>query len=145
MNIKIRSIFVNDKKADGTPFVDKNGNPYKMATLVVDSGKKASMFIGKFQEKYLPELQSWKAGDIVDVVFEKNGEYINFKIPTKTDNLEERVVSLELKVARLEGSLLSIKSTPVIAPESDETPKSVHQPTPTANTPFKSEVAKLME
>jgi hypothetical protein len=95
MRIKLKSVFINDKKSDGTPYKDKNGNPFKMCMIESENGNKASMFLGKFQEKQIPVLQTWKAGDTVDVIIEKNGEYTNFNLMTKTDLLEERVKKLE--------------------------------------------------
>ena len=96
--IKLKGVYINDTKKDGTPCVDKNGNPYKMIYIENTEGKKASMFCGKFQAKDLQIIQTWKAGDTVRVNLEKSGEYINFTIPSKTDEIVERVEKLEKAV-----------------------------------------------
>jgi len=103
-DIKIKSIYINDKKADGTPYIDKNGNPFKMAVIENLEGKKASMFCGKFQIKDLEHIQTWKSGDTVRINLEQDGNFLNFSLPKQTDELAERIASLELRVSRLEGT-----------------------------------------
>jgi len=109
--IKLKSIYINDKKKDGSPYIDKNGNPFKMAVIESDSGSKASMFCGKFQANDLKTIQIWKAGDTVRVNLEKSGEYINFSLPSKTDELLERVEKLEKAVFTIKTPQ-NIETTP---------------------------------
>ena len=118
MRTKLNSIFFNDKKKDGTPYVDKNGQPFKMAVIDTTDGK-ASMFCGKFQANDLIEMQQWQKGQEIDVIFEKSGEYMNFKLPTKTDLLEERVKLLENAVfgGQRSSNATSATNTPTIAPQ----------------------------
>lgn len=101
--VKLKSIYINEKKADGTPYIDKNGNPFKMAVIENEAGHKASMFCGKFQAKDLEEIKAWKSGDTVRVNLETDGKYINFSLPSKTDELQERITGIELRLSRLEG------------------------------------------
>ena len=96
-------IYINEKKSDGTPYIDKNGNPFKMAVIENEKGDKASMYCGKFQAKDLEEIKTWKSGDTVRVNLEQDGKYINFSLPSKTDELSEKIASLELRICRLEG------------------------------------------
>jgi len=112
--IKLKAIYINDKKADGTPYVDKNGNPFKMAVIENEKGDKASMFCGKFQAKDLEEIKTWKSGDIVKVNLEQDGKYINFSLPSKTDELQERITGIELRLSRLEGKA---EAKELLAPE----------------------------
>lgn len=99
----LKSIYINEKKADGTPYIDKNGNPFKIAVIENEKGDKASMFCGKFQAKDLEEIKTWKSGDIVKVSLEQDGKYVNFSLPSKTDELQERITGIELRLSRLEG------------------------------------------
>lgn len=102
MKTTLKSIYINDKKADGTPYKDKNGNPFKMAVIETTDGVKASMYLHhKFGEKDLKTISEWKEGDEVNIIIEKAGDFTNFKIPTKTDLLEERVLVLEDKLEKL--------------------------------------------
>ena len=61
------------------------------------------MFCGKFQAKDLEEIKTWKSGDTVRVNLETDGKYINFSLPSKTDELQERITGIELRLSRLEG------------------------------------------
>lgn len=111
MLAQIKSIYINDKKPSGEPYIDKTGNPFKRAVLETADGKKASMIISqKYGAKDLATIQEWKAGDFVDVVFEEIGQFTNFKIPTKTDIVVEKTNSLEERVKTLETSFTLLKS-----------------------------------
>lgn len=101
--VKLKSIYINEKKADGTPYIDKNGNPFKMAVIENEAGHKASMFCGKFQAKDLEEIKTWKSGDVVKINLEQDGKFLNFSIPNRTDELQDKIANLELRVSRLEG------------------------------------------
>lgn len=102
MQVIVQSFNLNSSRQDGTPYVDKNGNPFKMAILETQDGRKASMYVGKFQQKLIPIMQSWTPGKAIDVEFEQKGEYLNFKIPSKMD---KRLSALELRISRIEGIL----------------------------------------
>ena len=102
MKIKIETIYINDSKQDGTAFVDKNGKPFKMANLKFD-GKSASMFLGQqYGAKDLATIQTWSAGMEVDIILEESGQYLNFKIPNKTD---KELESIKFRLSRIEGVL----------------------------------------
>lgn len=130
--IKLKSIYINDKKADGTPYIDKNGNPFKMAVIENEKGDKASMFCGKFQAKDLEEIKAWKSGDTVRVNLETDGKYINFSLPSKTDELQERITGIELRLSRLEGKAESKELFAPAEKEELEKMKDVLSENPTA-------------
>ena len=89
--IKLEKVFINDKKSDGTPFVNKNGGKYEMAVIYWE-GKSASCYLdAKFGEKKKEIISKWTQGSTVSVKIEQNGSYLNFDIPSKLDLLEERV------------------------------------------------------
>lgn len=78
--------------------VSKTNKPYTMVFIKVGD-KSASMYCDtKYGQKDLEKAQSWNVGDTVLLGFEKSGEYLNFKIPGKTDLLEARVEELEKAV-----------------------------------------------
>lgn len=108
---QIKSIYINDKKPSGEPYIDRTGNPFKRAVLETADGKKASMIISQnYGKKDLAIIQEWKAGDFVDVVLEQSGDFLNFKLPTKTDIVVEKTNSLEERVKTLETSFTLLKS-----------------------------------
>lgn len=97
-DIIISKIYINKTAKDGSPLVNQKGQPYVMAVLENSEGKKASCYIGQFHgawDKKLDVISKWKSGDKVRVNLEQNGQYINFSLPTKTEELEERVAKLE--------------------------------------------------
>jgi len=96
--VELKSIFINEKKKDGTMYLNKNNEPFKMAVIESVGGHKASMYCGKFQQKDLQTIMTWKPGQKVRVNLEEDGQFINFSFPSKTDELEERVLALEKAV-----------------------------------------------
>jgi hypothetical protein len=98
--VKLEKIYINTEK-EGQPLKTKNGDEYTMVVIEVN-GQKASMFCdNKRNSKNIDLAKTWKPGDIIQVVIEKNGDFLNFKIPGKYDELEARVASLE---AIIEGT-----------------------------------------
>lgn len=84
MIVKIGSIFLNDTKADGSQYINKNGEPFHMANLKSDQGNKASMYLGPNDSEYLRIIQGWRAGDEVEVIIEESERGPNFKPVTGT-------------------------------------------------------------
>jgi len=81
MRIKLSKVFINEKKKDGTPYVNKNGEPFKMAFITSENGNKASMYIGQMDLHKFEIVSKWKEGDEVDVEITKSGEFTNFDLP----------------------------------------------------------------
>jgi hypothetical protein len=86
--ITLTKVFVNHESKDGKPFK----TPLVNITFTSEEGKelRASSFVATDS----PAL-NWKGGDSVELEFEKNGEYLNFKAPKLVDALEARVKALE--------------------------------------------------
>lgn len=108
MKLTIKSIYVNDRKMDGTPFINKKGEAYSMANLEFELNgetKKASMYLGKVNAKEKEVLSTWSSGQEVEVVLEQNGSYTNFRLPSKTDALNETVENHETRITKLEKVL----------------------------------------
>ncbi len=88
----IKKLYLSDKTKDGKAFVTRGGKPYKKIAIYVDDyPKPLSAFLFNADD----EMLSWKVGDTVEVLVEQNGEYYNFKVPTRLDRLEIRVNALE--------------------------------------------------
>lgn len=81
MRVKLKSVYLNTKKKDGTPYINKNGEPFKMAVITSELGNKASKYLGVGNEKAEALISSWKAGDEVEVEITKSGVYNNFDLP----------------------------------------------------------------
>lgn len=85
--------------------ISKAGRGYNMAILETDGGKLSCYMDKEYDMKYknLEKIQQWKEGDKVTIDIEQNGDYLNFKLPSKNDILTERIFELEGRVERLEG------------------------------------------
>jgi len=80
MQIKLKSCFINSTKKDGTSYINKNGEPFKMCNITSENGNRASLYIGSTDTWKLEIVEKWKSGDEVNVNLTKSGEYINFDI-----------------------------------------------------------------
>ena len=80
MQVKLKNVFVNKTKKDGTPYVNKNGENFAMANIVSENGNKASCYIGKNDIEKLAVISSWRPGDTVEVEITKSGDYTNFNL-----------------------------------------------------------------
>lgn len=78
--VKIKSIFVNSKKKDGTPYVNKNGDNFQMAVLTSESGNKASLYLGARDINKLALVKTWKPGDQVEVTITESNGFKNFDV-----------------------------------------------------------------
>jgi hypothetical protein len=90
---EIKSLIIGDKKKDGTPLIDKRGNPYKK--IVIKTEPTGAQWVSGFIRNEKDERFSWKVGDTVTIKVEPNGEYLNFILPLPSDLFEERIKSLE--------------------------------------------------
>lgn len=76
----------------------KNGRAYAMPIIQTEDGRKMSMYIDKeFDTKVhnLEKIEELQEGDELTVSVEQNGDYLNFKLPSKTDLLDARVDLVE--------------------------------------------------
>jgi hypothetical protein len=91
--VKITGIWINDKDKEGKKFISSRGKGYWKVAILCD----------KYPKKYLSSLIfdedderfHWQIGDEIEIVVEKNGDFLNFKVPTRLDRLEIRVKALE--------------------------------------------------
>jgi len=113
MKVKIKNISIADN-IKGQPMIDKNGTPYKTAWLDIGDGKNYSMFIGqKYGQKDYEVISTWRAEQEVEIIIEQKGQYFNFKLPNKTDLLEERVEILERQLKTMWAKVKPLVEKPV--------------------------------
>ncbi len=90
----LSKVYINDKSREGKEFITEKGK--KFWKIAVQDEK-------EYGNEYLSDLIfdeddirfNWKPGQQVNVVVEKKGQYLNFKMPDKFDYLEARVEALE--------------------------------------------------
>lgn len=109
--IRVQKLYVNDKTKDGKPFYTKKGKPYKIANITCGDGTAGSMFI--FDDR---DLDKVTVGKEVQVDVEVNGQYTNFRLPSKENLLEQRISNLEQRMDKLykflAGKLEKVADTP---------------------------------
>lgn len=113
--VTLKSVFINDRNSKQEPYIDKNGKPFKMVNIVSDKGNKASMYIGEFGKKFLPIIEKWKAGDTVDLIIKKDGDFTNFRLPTANDGLREDIEALKVKVNTLTSQVEALTNNKLLA------------------------------
>lgn len=89
---KLTKIYINDTKKDGTKLVDRYGKPFRKIAIQTD--KHAGYLSDFIFREDDPKLQ-WQVGDEVEIIAYQNGDYKNFKVPTRLDRLELRIEALE--------------------------------------------------
>lgn len=121
----ITKIYKTNKDKQGNQLM-ANGRPYtRMSVKVAEYGDK---WVSGFENK---QNRDWKEGQVVEMIIEQNGEYLNFSLPKDagTSQLNDKLELVLTKLAKIElmVSLLGDKK------KSDEinvpTPAGVHYPT----------------
>lgn len=98
-NVRILKVFKSDKTKDGTLFKDKNGKPfYKIAIKTDKFGEDwySCLAFGKDDP-----VMNLKEGDEKTLNVWQDGQWKNFKLPSKLDILEDRVTAIERKLNSL--------------------------------------------
>lgn len=99
MKLNITGVTRYDKDKEGNPLKTKDGRPY---TRLVVRCKEYDKPISGFDS---PQTKDLKEGDVVEAEVEQKGEYLNFRLPNKTESLENEIVKLKLRVSSLESKL----------------------------------------
>lgn len=99
--IQIDKIYRNDTNKEGKPYKDKRGNPFKLVTITTKDKQGNSQRLSMCDYKEL--TADWVDGQMIEVDITKNGDFLNFALPSKTDLLEKRVQSLEDRLNALES------------------------------------------
>lgn len=100
MQVTLTKISIQDKKKDGSPMVTKKGKPFR--TIGIQTKEHADKWLSGFLWEQGEEMETWQSGQQVNILVEQNGQYLNFKVPNRSDALEERILSLEKRVSILE-------------------------------------------
>jgi len=91
--VTITKIYRSFKDKQGNTLRSKDGREYeKVAIQTAEYGDK---WIGGFGNK---SNSYWREGDIVDIIIEENGQFMNFKMPRVWDeirDLKKRIEELE--------------------------------------------------
>lgn len=105
----LTKVFISEKSKEGVPFVSKKtGKPFKKIGIMTT--KHGEAWLSAFINSSDDLKNNWKVGDEVQVVVEKNGDWLNFTSPTNFDILKEKHYQLEDRVKLLEQVVNQLKS-----------------------------------
>lgn len=116
--ITIKRLFRNDARKDGTPYVDKFGKKFVRVSIIAvgKDGNEYNMSNCDYKNE-TAELEEGKSY-VFDI--EKNGDFINFRLPRKVDLLETRIESIEQRLAKLEKAVPTKEAMAVADPKEFE-------------------------
>lgn len=101
--VTITKLYVNDKNKNGEPLVNSNGKPFKK--ISIQTNKHGNKYLSSF---FNNNMASWKVGDTVEIITEQNGQWLNFKLPPKSESqievTKEEFNRLVVRVTQLERS-----------------------------------------
>lgn len=108
-DLAITNVNVYESKKDGTPFITKNGNPFKKVNFKVDmveAGVDDPSFEGWLSMLDFDGVaDNWSDGEKITGTIEKNGDFWNFNLPKlRLTDVLEAVESLEKRVRALEST-----------------------------------------
>src|SRR3990167_9743310 len=112
--VKLTKIYVNDTKKSGEKLLTKDGRPYRKIAIQTD---KHAGYLSDFIFRDDDEKLTWKVGDEVEIIVYHNGDFLNFKTPTRLDLLEIRIEALENLLNS--GELQTKKEAPIMGVEED--------------------------
>ena len=91
--LTLTKVYVNDKDRAGKLFITDKGRKFWKIAVQSEQYKNEYLSCLIFDENDI--MFSWKPGQEVKVILERNGNYLNFKKPMQLDYLEARVEALE--------------------------------------------------
>jgi hypothetical protein len=92
-NCIITKVYKSNKGKDDKAFISKNGKPYWKVAIKTDrTGEDWYSTIAFKEDEPVMKLAE---GDEKTLILDTNGEYKNFRIPTKLDYMEARIVKIE--------------------------------------------------
>jgi hypothetical protein len=94
-DVTLTKVFTSDTKKDGTKLVTRTGKPYRQISIKTK----------EYGDKYLSNMifeedddqLRWQEGEKKKIIVVENGVYLNFRVPSRLDILEERIEKLEAK------------------------------------------------
>ena len=92
---KLTKVYINDTKKDGAKLLTKDGRPYRKIAIQTD---KHAGYLSDFIFRDDDEKLTWKVGDEVEIIVYQNGDFWNFKVPSRQDFFEERLEKVENEI-----------------------------------------------
>jgi len=90
--VKVEKVYLNTKNKDDQPYINKNGEHFTRVVLMLDDGRKPSACV--YDPAEARELASLE-GKEVNLEITESGDFLNFKVPNRLDELEKRIEALE--------------------------------------------------
>ena len=97
---KITKCYISDKSKDGKPLITSLGKPYHK--IAIQTNKHAGYLTHLIFNQDDPTLQ-WKENMEIEIIVWLEGDYKNFKVPSRLDRLEIRVNELEELIKTPDG------------------------------------------
>jgi len=126
--ITIQNLSFMENKADGTPWLTKNGKKYTRA-IITDTGQR-NLSIAIWDENMKKNLQD-ALGTEIELEVSQKGQYWNASVPKKEDRVADFVIKLAKRVVALEQKLAVSAN---IAPAGDRVVTADTPPPPVVNT-----------
>jgi hypothetical protein len=80
--VKLKAIYFNNTKKDGSPCINKNGSPFTMINIVSENKNKASCYAEDIRDHAkLAIMKSWVAGQEVEITITQSNGFTNFDLP----------------------------------------------------------------
>lgn len=108
-NCIITKVFKDNKSKDGKALIAKNGKPYWKVAIKTD--KTGDVWYSSIVFKEDDRIMKLETGQETTLILEENGDFKNFRIPTKLDYVEARVVRLEQAMKQVVTELKKVIST----------------------------------
>src|SRR3990167_6748240 len=93
--LTITKIFINHESKEKKPFITDKGKKFWKIAIQVDEKDYKGEYLSSLIFNEDDERFNWQVGQQISVIVERNGQYLNFSVPTRLDRLEIRVNELE--------------------------------------------------
>ena len=107
--VNLTLVRITDSNKQGQPYVTKTGKnagkPFKMIAIKCDAYK--DQWLSDFIWDAQDTKNLWKVGDQVQIIVEKNGNYLNFHKPLEREMTTTAIEDLTKRVAALERWITS--------------------------------------
>ena len=107
MKLTLTRIVRKDTDKNNQPLVTKDGRAY--TRLGVQAQEYGSKWLSSFSA---PWNQDWKEGQIVECDVQQKGEYLNISKPDPFTEIAKTIMSLSVRVGKLEQFAKELSSTP---------------------------------
>ena len=105
-NLTITKIFINHESKDGKKFITDKGKNFWKIAIQVDEQEYKGEYLSSLIFNEDDERFNWQVGQQISVIVERNGQYLNFSVPTRFDRLEIRVNELEELIKTPDGRMI---------------------------------------